>query len=395
MSLKSPATGFLTDQMIIVLALFAASALYFYANINGLGLTNDSLRYLNQSIAFAENHSLSEIGFRNVFPFQSLEIVLLSFLGDHSLTVMKYLHVFLLGGTIFIHLIIAFEILSTAKMRIAYAVTLTFSTPLLMVHSFLWTEPLFILLTSFQWYLLWRFFQHKNLKILLLILLISILYCWQRKAGMLFSLGLVLALVRYFSFSGRQILIIFASLLMLILVLYGTIGTVNLIGERPVLSSIPLNFKNYFGALSGWILPLPLNLWLRIGVLIVAIICISYWLWKTIPTMPEPLKAYLSSILIIVLTYFVIRHFYHRPHSDEADRFLAPLYPGVFFLIIFVMEQIILKTDHHIRKLVFSVMLILWLAYPVARTFKNAELWHNRTKNPLLIKGQIQAIHKK
>ncbi len=395
MNLKPPATRFLTDQTIMVLAVFMALAIYFYANINGLGLTNDSLQYLHKSIVFAENHSLKEIGFPGLFPFQSLEIVLLSLLGDQALIAMKYLHAILLGGTVFIHLIIAFEILSTPKVRIIYAVILTFSTPSLMVHSFLWTEPLFIFLISSQWYLLWRFFQHKNFKTMLLLLLISVLYCWQRKAGMLFSLGLVLALVRYFSFSRKQILIIFTGLLILILGLYGTFGTANLIGERPVLSSIPLNFKNYFGALSAWILPLPLNPWLRIGVLVVVIIYMSYWLWKTIPAMPEPIKAYLSSILIIVLTYFIIRHFYHRPHSDEADRFLAPVYPGVFFLIIFVMEQIILKTDRHIRKLVFSVMLILWLAYPVVRTFKNAELWHKRTKSPLLIKEQIQAIHKK
>ena len=392
---KRYSTGFLINPMIIAPSVLMAVMMYFYANVNGLGLTHDSIQYLKKSIVFADTDSLEEIGFTSIFPFQSLEIVLLSIFGDHVLIVMKYLHAFLLGGTIFIHLTIGLKMFSTTEMRIIYAFILTFGTPLLMVHSFLWTEPLFIFLLSVQWYLLWYFFQYKNLKTLIGILLISVLYCWQRKAGMLFSLGLVLALTTHFSSSKKQIIIVFTSLLLSIFALYGAFGTGNLIGEQPVASSIPLNLKNYFGALSGWIFPLPLNYWLRVGLLMIIIMYVGYSLWNNIPKIPESQRAYIRSILIIILTYFIIRHFYYRPHSDEADRFLAPVYPGVFFLIIFVIEQITLKTGRHIHKVVFTVILTVWLAYPVVRTFKNVELWHNRTKNPLLLKEKTQPIHKK
>ena len=395
MNLKSPTTRFPIEHTIMAMAVSAALAIYFYANVHGLGFTYDSVHYLKKSIIFAENHSLQEIGFNGLFPFQSLEIVLLSFFGDHALIVMKYLHALLLGGAILMHLIIAKDFFKNRKTLAYYAGTLVFSTPLLMVHCFLWTEPLFIFFVSLQWYLLWRFFQHKTLQTLIFILLISILYCLQRKAGMLFSLGLVLAFITNFVSSKKQILVILIFLALSIIILYGELGTSNLIGELPVLSSFPVNLKNYSNALSAWIFPLPLNYWIRTGLFISISVFVGFIFWKTLPKIPTEKKTYITSIIIIILTYLVIRHFYFRPHFHEADRFLAPIYPGIFFLFIFVIEHVVLKTRQSIVKLILPVLMALWLTYPVIRTLKNAQLWHNRTKNPLLIKEKTQDTNKK
>ena len=383
------------NRVIILISVLAAVGIYFYANFNGLGLTHDSIQYWKKSIVFADTHSFKKIGYTTFFPFQSLEIVLLSIFGVNAQVIFKYLHALLLGGTVFIHLMIAKEIFSNSKTLFIYAATLIFSTPLLMVHSFLWTEPLFIFLVSLQWYLLWQFFHHKTLKTFVAILLVTILYCWQRKAGMLFCLGLILAFTVHFVSSKKQISGILIVLLFLIFVLYGGLGTPNFIGELPDVSSLPLNLKNYSGALSAWIFPLPLNYWIRTGLFALILIFIGYLLNKTLLDISEEKRAYISGIIIIVLTYLVIRHFYDRPDFDEADRFLAPIYPGIFFLVIFAMEQLVLKTRRDILRLILPVIAALWLTYPVIRTFKNAKLWHNRTKIPLLIKEEIQPIHKK
>ena len=385
----------INQKVIILISVLMAMIICLFANSNGLGMTHDSIQYWEKSIIFKNTWSLRKAGFTTFLPFQSLEVVLLSILGANALTIMKYLHVLFLGGTVFIHLTIAKEIFKHTKTLIIYALTLVFSTPLLMVHSFLWTEPLFIVLVSLQWYMLWRFFQRKTSKVLVAILLISVIYCWQRKAGMLFSLGLIVVFIAHFASSKKKLAGILVAISLAIFILYGGLGTTNFIGEHPALSSIPLNLKNYFGALGGWIFPLPLNYWIRTGLFVFLLVVIALVLKKTLPEMEERRKSYIRGIIIIILTYVVIRHFYPRPHADEADRFLAPIYPGMFFLIIFVWECVLLKTRKAAFRLILPVILALWLIYPVIRTFKNAKQWHNRTKIPLLIKKEIQPMHKK
>ena len=385
----------INNHLIIFLAVLVAVIIFFYANFNGLGLTFDSIKYLEKSMVFANTHSFQKTGFPELFPFQSLEIVLLSILGTNAMVIMKYLHAFLFGGTVFIHLTIAKEMFESKKSLPIYALTLVFSTPLLMVHSFLWTEPLFIFLVSLQWYLLWRFFHHKTLKTIIYILLLSVLYCWQRKAGMLFSLGLVLAFTVHFVSSKKQFWGILIALCLSVFILYGGLGTINFIGEYPVLSSFPLNLKNYSDALSAWIFPLPLNFWIRIGLFVLVMGAAGTVMWKTIPEIKEAKRKYITSIIIIILTYYIVRHFYDRPDADEADRFLTPVYPGIFFLLIFVLERILSKMGRGFFRPVLPVILALWLTYPVVRTFKNAKQWHKRTKIPLLMKKEIQPTHKK
>lgn len=383
------------NRFILALSVLSTVVIYFYANLKGLGLTHDSYQYWEKSVIFARNHSFKEIGFTTFFPFQSLEIVMLSIMGTNAQMTLKYLHAFFLGGTVFIHLMVAKEMFSSKKMLVIYAATLIFSTPLLMVHSFIWTEPLFIFLVSLQWYLLWLFFQRKTFNRLVAILFISLLYCWQRKAGMLFSLGLLLALTTHFVSSKKQILAIFTALALLIFILYGGLGTPNFIGEFPLLSSFSVNLQNYSDALSAWLFPLPLNYRLRVGIFTLLVIFMGYLLWKTWPEIQEEKRSYITGIVFIILTYLVIRHFYDRPHFDEADRFLAPIYPGVFFLLIFAMERFVLNTRQKILRLVLPVIMALWLTYPVIRTLKNAKMWHNRNKIPLLIEEKIQRVDKK
>lgn len=148
-------------------------------------------------------------------------------------------------------------------------------------------------------------------------------------------------------------------------------------------------------ALSAWLFPLPLNYRLRVGIFTLLVIFMGYLLWKTWPEIQEEKRSYITGIVFIILTYLVIRHFYDRPHFDEADRFLAPIYPGVFFLLIFAMERFVLNTRQKILRLVLPVIMALWLTYPVIRTLKNAKMWHNRNKIPLLIEEKIQRVDKK
>lgn len=383
------------DRVIVVLSALAAVIIYFYANFNGLGLTNDSLQYWEKSIIFAETHSFTAIGFNPVLPFQSLEIVLLAVFGHQSQTVFWCLHALFLGGTVFIHLMIAKGIFSSTKTLFIYAASLVFSTPLLMVHSFLWTEPLFIFLVSLQWYFLWRFFQVKTWKTFLIILLIAALYCWQRKSGMLFCLGLALAFSLHYAAGWKQIAGSILVLGLLIFTLWGGFGTPNFIGEFPKVSSFATNLGNYSNALSAWLLPLPMNYPIRAGLSLLLFVFAGYILWQVLPGVANEKKPYFTSIITIVLTYLVIRHFYDRPFFDEADRFLAPVYPGIFFLLIFAIEQFVLHTQRPILKLCIPVILALWLIYPAMRTFKNAKLWHNRSKIPLLIKEETRRTDKK
>ena len=82
------------NRFILALSVLSTVVIYFYANLKGLGLTHDSYQYWEKSVIFARNHSFKEIGFTTFFPFQSLEIVMLSIMGTNAQMTLKYLHAF-------------------------------------------------------------------------------------------------------------------------------------------------------------------------------------------------------------------------------------------------------------------------------------------------------------
>lgn len=371
---------------LFILAIVIGICLLYYTTSNGLVITDDSYYYLSKAQQFAVVKSFHAIGFKTIFPFQTLEIYIIYLFGEHWEPGIRLLNYFCWTGTFSLNILIAKQLFKKELSVVFFGGLMLFSTPYLMVHSFLWTEPLFILLLSLQLYLLWSFIQSRNAYLLIPILLLSIVYCWQRKAGMLFSVGITFSLIFLLIKSNGLKIGIISILIIATFLLYGGFGFPNQIGELPFIDGIGVNLYNYFATLSAWILPMPLNYNIRIGLLLLLIIGYGYYLQK-IRTSVDPQKFYfLLCLITIFIIYFGIRQFYYRPNYHEAERFLAPLYALFFFFIIFVTEHISLHKYHRRLGFTFFMILLLWFAYPITRTIKNARLWHNHNKKSLSIK---------
>ncbi len=392
MQLKNPTPFISTNNLLVIAALMVTGLLYLYANHNGLGLTHDSFNYLDLAKILAQTGTFSEIHQNKIFPFQTLEIVILSFLGDKAMIGMTIIHGVSIITIVFISIKLAASIIDAVSIRWIYVFTQVFGAPLLLTHSFLWTEPLFILFLNCQFLLLFHFFKTRQLKYIPLVLLFSLLYCWQRKAGMLFSLGLVGFFITYFVSNKKVILVLLVMIMLAIFVLYGGLGSPNYIGEYPTFNTFGKNIIHNLGTVSVWILPLPLNYTLRVIFLLLTLIGITYFYTINYPKMDKGKRDFINCITVTCLFYFISRFFFQRPHYDEAARYLAPIYPSMVLIGFLGIDFTYVKINkNHWQKIVI-VVLVCWTIYPITRSVKNVILWHNRDKNPLTLMNSSDSL---
>jgi hypothetical protein len=225
---------------------------------------------------------------------------------------------------------------------------------------------------------------------LILIAFISILACWQRKAGMLFSLGILLVFIIHFSPGWRLRFIGIILLIVSLVFLYGYFGTPNMIGERPGLSFFVTNLDNFSNAISAWFLPLSFPWRARMAMLVIILSVLIWGVHNYYVNATEKEKVYLLTLIIVASAYLIVRMFYQRPHFDEADRFLSPVFPTFWILVSLTLKSIHKHLFTRKSKVVFSIILLLWLFYPTIRIVKNAHSWHNRSKKPLTLKKETE-----
>jgi hypothetical protein len=60
----------------------------------------------------------------------------------------------------------------------------------------------------------------------------------------------------------------------------------------------------------------------------------------------------------------------------EGDRFISVIVPFMSIIFFMAVEKIFNQQKHTV-KMVFLILIIVWMCYPLSRTIKNAILWHN------------------
>lgn len=347
--------------------------LYVYANMNGLGLTPDSYMYLKQAEFFDQNFSFIANEVHPLFPFQTFLIVVLSFFPDAAsgLKYMSIIQAFLLVGNFILLTVLAGRIFVKPVYVFLFAGVIVFSTPLLMVHSFLWTEPFFIFTVSVLLWLIFKHMQQPSYRNYVILFFLLVLLCLQRKAGLLFIAGTALGLILFLSsFSFRIKLILVLSGLTLVTLLYAF----DVVGELPVIGNFWNHVRDYADFLSAWLLPLSVPFLIRIVFLVGALFFITVTLFTQ---NKNSTSLFLKVLFSIFATYCFVRLFYFRPDRSEMDRYLAPIFPIFFLLLFSSIEYRLEKCSMKVRTVVLA-LLFLWLTYPAIRTIKNTFLWHDR-----------------
>lgn len=349
-------------------------ALHAYANWNGLGLTDDSYAYLNQAQFFRETGSFRTGEIHPLFPFQSFLIVVIALFTDAKAGVsyMNVMNAILLAGNFILLMTVATKVFSKFSYILFSALVIISSTPLLLVHSFLWTEPFFIFSVTLLMLLLIEHIRKQSFLTYAGFIFLFLLLFIQRKAGLLFFVGTSLGFILFLN-SWPRIwkMITIVGCILLIIILY----RFNLIGETPQVSNFWESTIDYVDFLSAWLLPLNFPIWIRVVVFLGLLTFIGVSVFRK--NNEEKISKFLKILFTVFVTYCTIRLFFFRPDPSEMDRYLTPVF-AIFFILLFAsIERILRNSSQGIRQVTMALF-VLWLLYPVLRTVKNSTLWHNR-----------------
>ncbi|TAE73902.1 MAG: hypothetical protein EAZ85_05865 [Bacteroidetes bacterium] len=373
---------------------FFSFLVIFYANYKGVGLTYDSQNYLYSSKSFSEKGIFLN---KNNTPYIQqpplFPLILYIFPQKNALFIAIF-QCFLLSSIVFLWLLMADIFLDKKIFFHLFALSLCFATPLYLVHHFLWSEPIFMLLLSFDLYFFSIFlaqkpFENKNnhlFRLIFLMTIVSFLYCLQRNTGVFFVFGKVLYYFLYgfyhqkytFFYQKTNIyFIFFAGFLAISGWVFWTILVFQSHTEKPFLTHFSWNInliqmlfhngKDLLKVFSIYFLPLPyvekLGFYLQIFMFFIIFLMI-FFAKKT------KFLGFIALIYVFFLLFFV-------PDFSDSERYLAVIYP--IFLIIFY-ENISQFYDFMAdkKKLIYrfcSIFVLFFLIYfqiyHVVRTYKN------------------------
>jgi hypothetical protein len=368
-------------------ALLATALLHQYATFCAIGITYDSPFYVAAAQSFAtKGVFLDHLGnaYTNWTP---LFPVLLSLYTPNVPIYAKFLHLFSCLTTVYFLLLISKALINSWLLRVLFSVTIVFSTPLLLVSSFLWSESIFIALLA--WLLYWLFLfitssshstSWKNLSIL--ILLSNLLYL-QRNAGLFFILAIgfffFLQEISKKSFPKKALIYTFLSLVSFVVwQIRNHFFVVNALDFRNNVFVVSFWESLIYMAdiASLWLLPniLPLAFRLIFLVLFMGVLAYSFKKTEALAVMSKKWN-FLVLLMFMFGAYIAFMLALRMNVEEENERYLAPLFP-LFFLFSFIIIDLIMNKLNKFQSKATIILIVLWLFYPLGRTLKNAQLWH-------------------
>ena len=129
------------------------------------------------------------------------------------------------------------------------------------------------------------------------------------------------------------------------------------------------NLYNYIDVISVWFLPAFIPFALRISILFILGLLLSYYGRKS------PIDNRVISLLLQVATYIVIMIIIIQVDYDEIERLLAVIMPW-FMLVMFLLLDRLSITWMGKSKTVLIMALLLFFSYTSIRSLKNVEMWH-------------------
>jgi hypothetical protein len=344
---------------IILLAVFG---MHRYAQQCGVGKTYDSENYVWASNTYTERGVLEN---RDGVPFLQqppLFPVVLSFAKPYQVAWSSWLNTACLVGTVWLWLLLAGKVWGNTIVWYFYGGFLAFAMPLYLVHQFLWSEPLFLLLVSLHFIILERYERTKKTIFWWLLVVVAWLFCLQRSIGIVFVLGTAGAYL--WAGKGRNIAmwlyLLMASsgfLVWLICVLYVRLPT-EVVATYGLQDDAWAGISMCTESLGRWFLPTQASAW---GVWVVLAVILIFK--RRIFVFKDSVWASLglsTGLYILVLCL-------KKSDFSDTERFVAVLYP-VFLLGIFST----LPTQN--TKIAVLCLCLLWI-YPTVRCVKNVVFW--------------------
>ncbi|WP_291723523.1 hypothetical protein [Bernardetia sp.] len=269
-----------------------------------------------------------------------------------------------------------------------------FSTPLYLIHHFVWSEAPFVLfLVGCVWS--FYFFAKNNFskKYAFLFCLFGFLFMSMRNAGLYFIAAINLGILFFYLFPSIKkqksfFLSIYKNPYTRISILFtlfssisiwfwwfrakpttaGKFATMYSLAERTLAEEI----MNYSDILSRWFVPPAIPLTIRMLLLFVVFI-LSLAVLVSVFRNSENKNHYFQfvSFLSWVISFYLIGMLITRTGMRvDAERYLAILYPFLALFLGYILEKINVK--NHLK----YTLAFLWLIYPLLRTLKNIIFWN-------------------
>lgn len=362
--------SFFEILLVVVSMLFLIFSLW-----NNIGVTFDSRLYLAGSVYIGNSgftDIFSQAAFRAKPPLFSTVLFLL---GNDFLAV-TVLNIICFAGILILSFRLVDKIIENKFYNRIAKFQVAFSPSFFLVHNFIWTEPLFILLLTMYLLVIFTFLKKgdKSHKCLIWLSLLGILLVLHRHVGIIFVIFTGAYLFVFLKGSLRQA--VFTAIPILVFVLWQYLLWEETDSLRRMDHTAGLDvFRNtsyFMQSFSTWFFPLvpgfksivPLfimpSLLIFIGVVQIA--------FKT--RIDYHFRQYLFFLMIV---YIIIMDLKGELFYSDIERYLSAIY--IPFIILFLLS--IEKIAKGFPKLLLTTnfILVLWSLYTFIRSIKNILFW--------------------
>lgn len=367
---KTKGTGYSMKYLSIVLIILLSGSFLYWLSVHcGINQTYDSAAY----IRLAETGRITSASSSNPWPpLFGFVLFTLHFKLHMSFAVIQFVFMvtnFLLLWTI------GTRAIPDAMTRLIWLAASFLAVSFLMVHVFLWSEPLFMVIFLSMIIFIDRYIRKRRLSILLLLIIFSNLLCLQRNAGIFFVTGFAFSLA-WFTDGPKRVLILVIflvagsiSFIAWNLLLPGFRTGLTLLTNQSFFQGVFFNLSVFLNTISAWVLPRQFNSYVRIILLISGLIVLmSGKIFSRIYRDPELI------ILFIFIIYLTGISILGRIDEYESERYLAVIYPVAILPVLKRISSISGRIKFKAR-IIITILMLLWLSYVASRSVINAVRW--------------------
>ncbi len=384
--------------------IFPCIVLYFQqqACSCGIHLTFDSWQYLSAARCLINGEALKMADGSPFIAYPSLFPLVLSLFGKNPLEIMPTFLATLYLFNLMLWIYLGQHYIKSQAVYFFLCLSLCLSTPLLLVHSFLWSEALFISFLSIV-FLYYHHYPRYFLQAELLLVFVGIgILVWQRNAGVWWGIGILIWLIFFKKHKSRATVLVLSS------------GIIFLLAWGWYLLSLnPSSFKHegllffwyelgnnlviFTGHLSSWFMPRSTALLIKVifGTLLLASL---FWVGvngrNSTPNFIYLLMlcngVYLGGLLILKTSAL---------HYSDLERFMAVMQPSLLLVIFYVVEhslQNFTKIQGRFLAYLFYFLMSLSIFYQSSRLVKNTYfLKANQCKQSAIVVEKIKILLQK
>lgn len=338
-----------------LLALLSALMLIF-ATPHGIGASPDSAAFIGTARQIAAGQNLFSLADTHQPPFYPLALALAALPGSDPLAGARWLHTLLFAANVLLFALILQRLLSRLWLIAAGALLFLFAAPIFTIHSYAWSEPLFILLALSGLLLLDTYVQSGRRRHLLASAVVIALACLTRYAGLPLIASGALAIL-FFARTPRRRRLLDAFLFSIVAALPLLLWLARNLFVAGAATSRQFSFHpagrahlwQMFYTLSGW-LQIPdtfpdivrFLVWAALFLAAGAIIVLTYT-GKRAGAPQEGAYPTLLNILalfaLIYISFLFTSISFFDANTPLDDRLLAPLFAAVLPIALFLLQQ--------------------------------------------------------